>query len=102
MEGCDVHLCDSFNILKHELFKYFHIGNVNTQNNVDEPGPQLVVEPPPQWDGAFDDEKLYYLMHSSSICTFLISVAAVEGIVLCLFELHVDVNLTHLAKYLLW
>ena len=24
------------------------IGNVNTQNNVDEPGPQLVIEPPPQ------------------------------------------------------
>ena len=35
-------------ILKHDLFNYFHIGNVNTQNNVDEPGPQLVVEPPPQ------------------------------------------------------
>ena len=24
------------------------MGNVNTQDNVDEPGPQLVVEPPPQ------------------------------------------------------
>ena len=35
-------------ILKHDLFNYFHIGNVNTQNNVDEPVPQLVIEPPPQ------------------------------------------------------
>ena len=35
-------------ILKYDLFNYFHIGNVNPQNNVDEPGPQLVVEPPPQ------------------------------------------------------
>ena len=35
-------------ILKHDLFNYFHIGNVSTQNNVDEPGPQLIVEPPPQ------------------------------------------------------
>ena len=34
-------------ILKHDLFNYFHIGNVNTQNNVDDPGPQLVVETPP-------------------------------------------------------
>ena len=41
-------ICVTFLILKHDLFNYFHIGNVNTQNNVDEPGPQLVVEPPPQ------------------------------------------------------
>ena len=47
MERCDVDLCDNL-ILKHDLFNYFYIGNVNTQNNVDEPGPQLVVVPPPQ------------------------------------------------------
>ena len=47
MERCDVDLCDSFNSETY-LFNYFHIGNVNTQNNVDEPGVQLVVEPPPQ------------------------------------------------------
>ena len=41
-------ICVTVLILKHDLFNYFHIGNVNTQNNVDEPGPQLVVEPPPQ------------------------------------------------------
>ena len=41
-------ICVTVLILKHGLFNYFHIGNVNTQNNVDEPGPQLVVEPPPQ------------------------------------------------------
>ena len=35
-------------ILNHDLFSYFHIGNVNTQTTVDEPGPQLVVEHPPQ------------------------------------------------------
>ena len=41
-------ICVTVLILKHDLFNYFHIGNVNTQNNVDEPGPQLVAEPPPQ------------------------------------------------------
>ena len=41
-------ICVQVIILKHDLFNYFHIGNVSTQNNVDEPGPQLVVEPPPQ------------------------------------------------------
>ena len=41
-------ICVTVLILKHDLFNYFHIGNVSTQNNVDEPGPQLVVEPPPQ------------------------------------------------------
>ena len=41
-------ICVTVLILKHDLFNYFHIGNMNTQNNVDEPGPQLVVEPPPQ------------------------------------------------------
>ena len=41
-------ICVTVLILKRDLFNYFHIGNVNTQNNVDEPGPQLVVEPPPQ------------------------------------------------------
>ena len=46
MERCDV-VCVTVLILKHDLFNYFHIGNVNTQNNVGEPGPQLVVEPPP-------------------------------------------------------
>ena len=41
-------ICVTVLILKHDLLNYFHIGNVNTQNNVDEPGPRLVVEPPPQ------------------------------------------------------
>ena len=41
-------ICVTVLILKHDLFNYFHIGNVNTQNNVDEPGPQLVVESPAQ------------------------------------------------------
>ena len=41
-------ICVTVLILKHDLFNYFHIGNVNTKNNVDEPGPQLVVEPPAQ------------------------------------------------------
>ena len=41
-------ICVTVLILKHDLFNYFHIGNVNTQNNVDEPNPQLIVEPPPQ------------------------------------------------------
>ena len=41
-------ICVTVLILKLGLFNYFHIGNVNIQNNVDEPGPQLVVEPPPQ------------------------------------------------------
>ena len=30
MEQCDVALCYSF-ILKHNLFNYFHVGNVNSQ-----------------------------------------------------------------------
>ena len=38
-------ICVSVLILKHDLFNYFHIGNLHTQNNVDAPGPQLVVEP---------------------------------------------------------
>ena len=41
-------ICVTVLKLKHDLFNYFHIGNVNTQDNVDQPGPQLVVEPPPQ------------------------------------------------------
>ena len=41
-------ICVPVLILKHDLFNYFHIGNVSTQNNVGEPGPQLVVEPPLQ------------------------------------------------------
>ena len=41
-------ICVTVLILKHDLFNYFHIENVNNQNNVDELGPQLVVEPPPQ------------------------------------------------------
>ena len=41
-------ICVTVLILKHDLFNYFHIENVNNQNNVDEPGPQLGVKPPPQ------------------------------------------------------
>ena len=41
-------ICVTVLILNHDLFSYFHIGNVNTQTTVDEPGPQLVVEHPPQ------------------------------------------------------
>ena len=41
-------ICVPVLIMEHDLFNYFHIGNVSTKNNVDEPGPQLVVEPPPQ------------------------------------------------------
>ena len=50
-------ICVTVLILKHDLFNYFHIGNVNTQNNVDEPGPQLVVEPPAQ--GLFPLSQIY-------------------------------------------
>ena len=38
-------ICVTVLIVNHDLFSYFLIGNIN---NVDEPGPQLVVEPPPQ------------------------------------------------------
>ena len=50
-------ICVTVLILEHDLFNYFHIGNVNTQNNVDETGPQLVVEPPPQ--GLFPLSDIY-------------------------------------------
>ena len=57
-------ICVTVFILKHDLFNYFHIGNVNTQNNVDEPGPQLVVEPPPQ--GLFPLSDVQYKSRLSS------------------------------------
>ena len=47
MEQCDV-ICVTVLLLNHDLFSYLQIGNVNTQTTVDEPGPQLVVEHPPQ------------------------------------------------------
>ena len=66
-------ICVPVLILKHDLFNYFHIGNVSTQNNVDEPGPQLVVEPPPQ--GLFPSVNVnrYRRMPRSSSPVWLIS-----------------------------